>query len=91
MTRNLDALLAEVLRLPEGARARLARSLIESLDRGGEEVAPEDARRAWLAEAERRAAEIDAGVVTTRPAAEVFCAARERLADARARRAATGD
>ena len=39
----------------------------------------------WLAEATRHAAEIDAGVVQTIPAAEVFRAAREELSQLRQR------
>lgn len=89
MSRTPDELLAEALELPEKARARLAQSLITSLD-GDEDVDPAEIERAWLAEARRRAAEIDTGVVCTRPAAEVFDAAREELRRLRSRGTRSG-
>ena len=90
MPRTPDELLAEALELPEEARARLAQSLIASLDNAQEDGDPGEIERAWLAEVSRRAAEIDAGTVRTRPAAQVFRAAREELRDLRARRAGGG-
>ncbi len=89
MPRTPDELLAEALELPEEARARLARSLISSLD-GEEDADPGEVERAWLAEARQRGAEIDAGAVQTRPAAEVFHAARDELRQLRARRTRGG-
>jgi DNA helicase HerA-like ATPase len=82
-------LLAEALDLPEEVRAQLARSLIASLDEAEEED-PGEIERAWLAEVSRRAAEIDAGAVTTRPAVEVFRAAQEELRAIRASRVSGG-
>lgn len=78
MARAPKALLAEALDLPEVARAQFARSLIASLDEMEEED-PAEIERAWRAEASRRAAEIDTGTVSTRPAVEVFRAAQEEL------------
>ena len=78
MPRTPDELLAEALELSEEARARLAQSLIASLD-GEEDADPGEIERAWLAEARRRGAEIDAGDVQTRPATAVFHAARAEL------------
>jgi hypothetical protein len=84
MTRTADELLAEALDLSEDARAQLARSLIASLDDAEEETDPAEIEDAWLAEVSRRAAAIDARAVSTRPAAEVFHAAREELRTVRA-------
>jgi putative addiction module component (TIGR02574 family) len=56
---DIDALEREVLSLPPEDRARLARELLDSL----EDLSPEELERLWLDEAERRAAEIDAGEV----------------------------
>jgi putative addiction module component (TIGR02574 family) len=68
-----EALEAQLLRLPPDERAHLARVLIESLD----EALPLDAE--WLEEARRRAAELDAGLVTPVPAGDVLGTARRRL------------
>lgn len=86
MTRTPDELLAEALELPADTRARLAESLISSLDESGEDVDPAELERDWLAEVSRRAAEIDAKTVRTMPAAAVFRAAREELQAMRTRR-----
>jgi putative addiction module component (TIGR02574 family) len=89
MPRTRDQLLSEALELPLTERAHLVEALIASLDDGpGAEAGPEAAEieRAWAAEAARRAAEIDAGRVRTRPAEEVFRAAREHLRARRAQR-----
>lgn len=53
--------LAEVLRLPTEQRAKLALELIRSLDREHEV----DAEAAWDDEIEKRAAEVEAGTVST--------------------------
>lgn len=73
MRQNPDQLLAELLQLPLHVRARLAESLIASLDEDAEVEA------AWRAEVERRVAAIDSGEANTRPSAEVFRDARARL------------
>jgi len=73
MRPNSDDLLAELLQLPIHERARLAESLIASLD---EDPAVE---AAWRTEVERRVAELDAGTVQTIRAEEVFRRARARL------------
>ncbi|MDQ6831113.1 MAG: addiction module protein [Gemmatimonadota bacterium] len=85
MSRTPDQLLAEALELPPSDRAHLAESLISSLD-DAEEVDPAELEQTWLAEASRRASEIDAGTVETTPAAAVFRAAREELRRMRAPR-----
>jgi putative addiction module component (TIGR02574 family) len=56
-------------------RARLALSLIESLDT----VDEGDVDEAWRVEAEARAAQIDRGEVQTTPAADVFAEVRRLL------------
>jgi putative addiction module component (TIGR02574 family) len=54
---STDALLESILKLPERDRARIAAELIASLD--GEPEAGVEA--AWLAEVDRRIAEVDEG------------------------------
>ena len=71
MSANSDTLFSDALRLPEGARAALAASLIDSLDA----TVDADAEAHWAAEIRRRIAALDAGAPTT-PWAE----ARKRIA-----------
>jgi putative addiction module component (TIGR02574 family) len=66
MRRNLAQVLAELLQLPLHVRARLAESLIASLDDEAE------IEQAWRAEVARRVAALDAGSARTRPLAEVM-------------------
>jgi putative addiction module component (TIGR02574 family) len=54
-------MLAEMLKLPEEERARLALELLRSLDRESEQGVNE----AWDAEIERRGAEVEAGTAET--------------------------
>jgi putative addiction module component (TIGR02574 family) len=68
-----DQLLAELLQLPLHVRARLAESLIASLDEDAE------VEEAWRSEVERRVAALDSGEASTRPSTEVFEEARARL------------
>lgn len=63
------------LSLEPKARARLAGRLLESLD----DLTPEENARLWAEEAERRAAALDAGLLTARPAESVFRDARARI------------
>ena len=72
---TIDDLEAAVLQLEPKARARLAERLLDSL----EELSPEENARIWAEEAERRAAAIDAGMLSSRPADEVFREARARV------------
>jgi hypothetical protein len=78
MAQTLEEIEAELLQLPEQARARLARSLILSLDEV-EEVEGEDNDLLWAQEAERRYQEIERGEVIPIPSEEVFLEARNRL------------
>jgi len=61
MTRDAERVLDEALRLPEQERAELAARLISSL----EPKADDDVDAAWVAEIERRCAELDAGTAVT--------------------------
>ena len=56
---SMDTLLQDALGLPTEERAKLARDLLRSLDG----PADQDAGKAWLAEIERRACELDDGSV----------------------------
>ena len=70
---TLSDLRAQALELTREERARLARDLLVSLDEPHDE--PEEVEAAWLAEIERRIAEVDAGTATSVPWPE----ARERI------------
>jgi putative addiction module component (TIGR02574 family) len=59
--RDTEALLAEVLELPEPARAELAAQILESLD-GPPDT---DVDEAWAFEIERRCAAVDSGEAAT--------------------------
>ena len=61
MSISLEALEAEVLKLPLGSRAHLLDRLIASLE------IDTDNQEAWWLEAERRDAEVDGGKVSTVP------------------------
>lgn len=57
----------EILHLSEDERAELAQKLLLSLDEPSEEEIAED----WLVEAQRRARDLDEGIVQPVPADEV--------------------
>ena len=61
-----EQLEAEARRLPREERARLAETLISSLDEEAE------IERAWSEEIRRRLGELESGSVSTVPAEEVF-------------------
>jgi putative addiction module component (TIGR02574 family) len=69
---DLETLEEEALNLPPADRAKLARELLESLDA----LSPRELEVLWTEEAERRAREIDAGVVQTVPGDDVIRKAR---------------
>jgi putative addiction module component (TIGR02574 family) len=75
LTVKIDALEKEVLRLPAKERARLADLLLSSLD----ELSESDLERVWLAEAQRRAEQIDSGATQLIPFEEVDKKARSLL------------
>jgi putative addiction module component (TIGR02574 family) len=66
---------SKALRLPAGARARLAERLISSLDDQGDP----DPEKLWAEEAERRLEELRSEAVKSRPAEGVFRKARSTL------------
>jgi putative addiction module component (TIGR02574 family) len=66
---------SEALQLPHQERARLAKTLLLSLDAQAEE----DPVQAWAEEAMHRYREIERGEVTTLPSDDVFREARSRL------------
>ncbi|WP_024299499.1 addiction module protein [Methylomicrobium lacus] len=64
---NIQAIEQEALRLPIEDRARLAETLLSSLDA----LSDKEIAKLWLIEAQRRAAEIDNGTVQLVSAEEV--------------------
>jgi hypothetical protein len=72
---NIEELEAAALRLDPRGRARLAERLLESL----ENLSPEENARIWAEEAQRRAAALDSGALSSRPADEVFRDAQRRI------------
>lgn len=80
MTKPIDRLENEALRLQVADRARLARLLLESLDAADDQ---EEVSAAWEAEVARRVADYQAGSVATIPAADVFREAKSRIAERR--------
>lgn len=73
MSRNLEALEAEVLRLNPADRTHLLERLIVSLDEDAE------IEKEWRAEAEHREAELASGAVVAVPGEEVMSRLRARL------------
>lgn len=72
---NLADLEAEALKLPAAERARLAETLLKSLDA----LTDEENRHLWIEEATRRDAELDIDYSRARSAEDVFRDARARL------------
>jgi hypothetical protein len=64
---SLEQIEDKALQLPEGDRAKLAQKLLLSLDLLSESEIAED----WLMDAQRRARELDAGIVQPISAEEV--------------------
>jgi putative addiction module component (TIGR02574 family) len=64
---NTEAIEREALQLDPAKRAQLAQKLLLSLDA----LSETEIQEAWLDEAERRARELDEGVVQPIPASEV--------------------
>jgi len=82
MSRTLNQLRSEALRLSAESRARLATTLIESLEGGAERVERE-IEAMWADEAEQRLRRHEAGEVEAVPANEVLAEIRQRLRDKR--------
>lgn len=77
MTTDCDDLLSTALQLPPQERARLACSLLASLDIEDDDGADVDA--AWAAEVRQRSLEYDTGAVTAVPWSEVRSQVRRRV------------
>lgn len=75
MSAIFDELSNRALCLPPQERARLADVMVESLDH----AALTDIDQAWIALAERRAAEIDSGTAATFAADDVISQARRTI------------
>lgn len=75
MARAVAEIEQEVRSLAAADQEHILRVLLEEL------AGPPDAdvERSWLEEAQRRSAELDAGLVTPEPAEEVFARARASL------------
>ena len=72
---KLEELEAAALKLDPKGRARLAERLLDSL----ESLSPEENARIWVEEAQRRAAALESGELSSRPADDVFREARSRI------------
>ena len=79
MVESTDDFASQLLTLPPAVRARLVEVLLASLDDEVESGPSAAIEAAWIAEAERRLAELRDGTVAGVPAAQVFAAVRERL------------
>ena len=75
MSIDLKKVEDDALKLSARSRARLAESLIRSL----EETTEPEADREWLVEIERRSVELKSGKVSGVPAGKVFKKARAAL------------
>jgi putative addiction module component (TIGR02574 family) len=79
MSRSYEEIRDEALRLSDEERGRLSEDLLDSL-RSDEERAIE---REWIEVAERRLAEVEAGIVRPIPVEESVARARAALKNAR--------
>jgi putative addiction module component (TIGR02574 family) len=75
MARAISEIEREIRSLARPEQEQLLRALLEELDGPPDP----DAERAWLDEVQRRSAELDAGLVKSIPADEVFERVRSRL------------
>ena len=76
---SIETITEEALKLPAEERARLADTLVESLD----PVDDPHIRQAWEQEIERRIVDVESGRSKTVPAEEVFAEIRASLNRAR--------
>jgi len=76
MARAVSEIEQEIRTLPDDEKEQLLRALLEELD-----GAPDaSAEQAWLDEIQRRSRELDAGLVETIPADQVFADLRAKFA-----------
>ena len=73
---TVEEILAEALRLSREEREEMVRRLLLSVDPAEENLSPEEWERAWVAECERRLADLRSGNVESVPGEEVFARAR---------------
>ena len=76
MAQSMGEVEKDALQLPVEDRARLAVSLLCSLEETGED--PEEIEKLWIAEATRRAKEIQENPGILIPAADVFARLRSK-------------
>lgn len=76
MGTSLQELREQLMELPPHQRVELAYELFESVDEDELDEDPAAVEAAWAEEIKRRVDELDAGLVTTIPAEEVFAKAR---------------
>lgn len=77
MATQVEALKTQLAGLPREDRADLAYYLIHSLDDEESSESPESVEEAWIAELNRRDAEIDQGQADGEPAESVFAQLRQ--------------
>jgi putative addiction module component (TIGR02574 family) len=75
---TVEEIEAAALKLSERERLLLARKLLETVPIEGEE-SDSEISDAWIAEAERRADELESGAVVAIPAEDVFRRLRAKL------------
>jgi putative addiction module component (TIGR02574 family) len=71
-----EEIIEEALRLPREAREDVVRQLLLSIDPGEENLSPEEWEKAWVAECERRLADLRSGRVKAIPGEGIFARAR---------------
>jgi putative addiction module component (TIGR02574 family) len=84
MTRETKELLERALKLPLKERAKLAKSIMESVDEESDD--PVAVEKAWAAEIKRRVRDIDEGRVKGIPGDKVREFVRRKVEAARKRR-----
>jgi putative addiction module component (TIGR02574 family) len=71
-----EEIIAEALNLPREAQEDVVRQLLLKIDPGEENLSPDEWEKAWVAECERRLADLRSGKVKAVPGEEVFARAR---------------
>ncbi|MBW3570742.1 MAG: addiction module protein [Gemmatimonadetes bacterium] len=79
VSRTLDELRQEALKLPLLERLELAEVLFDSVDAEDEYARSTDAETAWAEEIKNRVEELDAGTAESSPVADVFERVRAQL------------
>lgn len=79
MARPLKEIEQELMKLSHEERARLARTLIVSLDEEEEQLSEAECETLWMEEIKRRGAEIERGEVELIPAEEVLQKLRKKF------------